>query len=139
MAPKGSKNALGNKGGRAKTIPEEWDERIKAIQEYAQKEDSYSIYGFAHQYMKADSTVKGWCHENSKFSEAYESAKEIVGERRYTKGLKGEFNSSLAEKTHPIYNNDYREWRKYLKEKEAEKSQEIHVHVPSFDKKEEKE
>lgn len=133
-APKGNKFAVGHGHGAPKTPPETWQERITALIDYAEKEDSFSIYGFAHKYRKPESTVRMWTTLNNDFLAAYEYARELIGERRYFKGLTGEFNASLVEKTHPLYNKGYKEWVREIKDKVKDDSKTINVILPDYSK-----
>lgn len=100
-APKGNQNALGNRGGgEIKYTPE----RVELAHNYLEDYDTIynqaipSVQGIAKVLKVAESTVYKWAGESDKveLSEILSKLKSLQHETLVTKGLKGDFNSTIT-------------------------------------------
>jgi hypothetical protein len=62
-------------------------------------------------------TWEDWLKRCPDLQDAWDIAVERIGERREVKGLKGEYNPGLVERTMPLYNKKYRALRKEMSNK----------------------
>lgn len=53
-----------------------------------------------------------WLVRCPELAEAYETVKAKIGERRERKGLEGKYNASIVALTMPLYDRDYKEWKR---------------------------
>lgn len=99
-APKGNQYAKGNKGGgQTKYTPELMELAHRYLEEYETVHDQAipSAVGLAKVLKVAQSTVYKWAEEEDKeLSEILGKLKDLQHETLVSKGLKGEFNSTIT-------------------------------------------
>ncbi len=101
MAPFGSKNALGNKGGRPITY--EVDEVAERLDEWSQKESSIAFSGFCAEMSLDPDFFYDSVARHPKFSGSYRIAKQRLAHRRAQM-----YNSdALKEKDFLMYQKHY--------------------------------
>lgn len=118
MAPKGSKNALGNSGGR----PPEWDldKEADELLEWSLKEDSTSLYQFTDLKEYLAQQLSQFAEQNTKFSLALRKAKERIGIRRERGANIGTIRNNVWERYAPVYDTMLHEFEDKQKAREAE-------------------
>jgi len=141
-APKGSKNALGNKGNvNAKGVPPETSDKElielgeKMIAWFKKTPDAVFIQEFTitlEGYISAKQVYK-WAEERKVFRKYYDTVKEICGTRQAKfAGKESGLHSSIANRFLTHYFDDLKDHEKEMKAEEAQKLVEViqHVHNP---------
>jgi hypothetical protein len=106
--------------GRPCLTQEHIDNLCKEFIEYAESPDSLTLGGFSASKRKTYTWAIETARDYPQFKEAYEIARNIIGNRRETLGLKKILSEKIVEKTMPMYNSEYRELVLQLTKVQAE-------------------
>lgn len=79
--------------------------------EWSMEDDSIILVDWMSLNRVAPQVVYRWADRYEPLKDALEVAKLNIGHRREKFGLMKKFDSSLVEKTMPLYNKEYKEWK----------------------------
>jgi hypothetical protein len=99
--------------GRPTLTEEQVNKLCKDIIEWAQREDSFHLAGFALSQGKTRTWIYETAEVYSNFSDALKEAREILAMRYVSGMMVNKYNSTFGEKYLPIYDKDYKELLKW--------------------------
>ena len=103
--------------GRPGKSEADLDKLCKQIEDWAEKEDSFAIRGFAAEIKVTPDLVRQWAYDYPRFRYSYQHAKNVIGLRREKNALTGVWkNPGLAERTHGQYDAEYVEFLRLIKQ-----------------------
>jgi hypothetical protein len=82
------------------------------IVEWAKHTDKVSSTALCADFEIYDQCFREWCKITPELGMAYDTVKEIIGEKRERMALEGKWNSGIVQMMMPIYNKDLREWKR---------------------------
>lgn len=92
-----------------------FEEEIKNLIEWGEKEDSLVIMGWRADRAWTWAQIKDFCDMSEKFSEAYESVKAKIGRRREEMGLEGKAHAGLVIKNLWQYDAEHKAYEKEMR------------------------
>lgn len=97
-------------GGRPPYTPEELALLCKECEQYAEKDTSLTIEGFALSKRYTPPWANKIANEHPEFKKAYEYCRYMVGKRREEGALKKAMSETLVIRTMPLYNPEFKEY-----------------------------
>lgn len=80
--------------------------------EWAKTTEKVSIDGMLGDFEITWDTYHDWIRKSEEVRNAHGITKQIIGEKRERLGLRGEYNASIVLATMPLYNQEYKEWKR---------------------------
>ena len=96
---------------------------LKLIRWASESDDALKLSSFATENHMAGKTLRAFAARNKIFSECYQEAKRIIGDRREIGGLRNKLNHAIVLQSMVKYDDSWRqveEWRSKLKQKQEE-------------------
>lgn len=86
------------------------------IREWANTTKRVKVDQYCDEIRVDRAVFRKWRERYAPLEEAYQQARQIIGDRREEYGLFNKFNSSIVEKTMGMYNEEYKEFLKWKAE-----------------------
>ncbi len=114
MAPKGNKNAVGNKGGR----PPKYDllKEAEELLSWSSKDDSTSLYQFTDRKDYLAEQLSQFAEREPEFASALKKAKERIGQRREQQCSTGQMNYGVWNRSAALYHKQLHHFEESIKD-----------------------